>query len=122
MEISQTPFTPSGFTCGSCSSTKITSMTGGASAWTGTAYSAKLAFGTRPLRASTTECSMSAMPMPPIMPPMHLTARCLRVDDAAGPVGADDAPHARFPEIRVYGDFHEHGSERMHGPSLRRGA
>jgi hypothetical protein len=49
-----------------------------------------------------------------------LTARCLRVDDAAGPVGADDAPHARFPKIRVDGDFHEHGSERMHGPSLRR--
>ena len=46
-------------------------MTGGASAWTGTAYSARLAFGTRPLRASTTACSMSAMPMPPIMPPMH---------------------------------------------------
>ena len=32
MAISPTPFTPSGFTCGSCSSTKITSMTGGASA------------------------------------------------------------------------------------------
>jgi hypothetical protein len=23
-------------------------------------------------------------------------------------------PHARFPEIRIDGDFHEHGAERMH--------
>ena len=30
-------------------------MSGGASAWTGAAYSARLAFGTRPLGASTTE-------------------------------------------------------------------
>ena len=46
-------------------------MIGGASAWTGTAYSAKFALGTRPFRASTVECSMSAIPIPPIMPPMH---------------------------------------------------
>ena len=34
-------------------------------------FAGKVAFVTRPLRASTTECSMSAMPMQPIMPPMH---------------------------------------------------
>jgi hypothetical protein len=38
----------------------FTSVTGGVSAWTGTAYSEKVAFGTRPLRVSTTECSVSA--------------------------------------------------------------
>src|SRR6266700_6436113 len=38
----------------------------------------------------------------------------LRVDDATGPVGADNAPHARLPEIWVHGDFHEHGTECMH--------
>ena len=32
---------------------------------------------------------------------------------------ADDAPHARLSEIRVDGDFHEHGPEGMHGESLR---
>src|SRR4051812_14959390 len=41
MAISPTPFTPSGFTCRPCSSTKITPMPGGASACTGPAYSAK---------------------------------------------------------------------------------
>src|SRR6266536_6347830 len=98
--ISPTPFTPSGFTCGSCSSTNVTSMSGGASACTGTAYSAKLALGTRPLRASTTECSINAMPMPP------------------GPVGANDAPHTRFTEVRIDGDFHEYGPEGVHGEAL----
>src|SRR5207302_11007981 len=51
-----------------------------------------------------------------------LTARCLRVDDPAGPISANDAPHARFPEIRIDGDFHEYGAERMHRKPLARTA
>src|SRR2546426_1323023 len=47
-----------------------------------------------------------------------LAARRLRVDDAAGPVGADDAPDARLTEIRIDGDLHEYGAEGMHGEPL----
>jgi hypothetical protein len=47
-----------------------------------------------------------------------LTADHLRVDDAASSVGAHDAPHARLAEIRIHGDFHEHGAEGVHGESL----
>src|SRR3954453_10157860 len=43
-----------------------------------------------------------------------LAAGRLRVDDAAGAVGADKAPHARLPEIRVNRDFHKHRSEGVH--------
>src|SRR5207249_3209884 len=32
---------------------------------------------------------------------------------------ADDASHARLAELRIDGDFHEHGTEGMHGESLR---
>ena len=47
-----------------------------------------------------------------------LAAGRLRIDDAAGAVGADDAPHARLPEIRIDRDFHEHGAEGVHGEAL----
>jgi hypothetical protein len=40
---------------------KITPITGGVSAWTDRIIRQGGAFGTRPLRASTTECSMSAV-------------------------------------------------------------
>jgi hypothetical protein len=41
------------------------------SAETGTRYSARFAFMTRPLRSSHSLRSSSAMPSPPTMPPMH---------------------------------------------------
>src|SRR5947209_12171447 len=47
-----------------------------------------------------------------------LAARRLRVDDASGPVGADDAPYARLTEIRIDRDLHEHGTEGVLGESL----
>src|SRR5438105_8116616 len=47
-----------------------------------------------------------------------LAARRLGIHDAAGPVGADDAPHARLTEIGIDRDFHEHGAEGMHRESL----
>src|SRR3546814_6413704 len=49
-----------------------------------------------------------------------LAAGRLRIDDTADPIGADDAPHARLPEIRVDGNFHEHGPEGVHREPLRR--
>ena len=53
----------------SCSSTKITSMSC-TSAFTGTWYSARLAFMKRPNRWSISVSSCSAMPMPQTTPPM----------------------------------------------------
>jgi hypothetical protein len=56
--------------------------------------------------------------MPPIMPPMPLAARRLRVDDAAGAVGAHDAPHAGFAEVRIDRDFDKYAAEGMHRKAL----
>jgi hypothetical protein len=90
-------------------------MTGGASACTGTAYSAKLAIRHAPVagvhhgvlhqrHADAADHAADA-----------LAAGRLRVDDPAGAVRADDPPHAGLAEIRVDGDFHEHGPKGMHG-------
>ena len=68
MPISPTPFTPSGVTSASGSSTKITSMSW-MSALAGTWYSAKLWFMKRPSRWSISVSSCSAMPMPITTPP-----------------------------------------------------
>src|SRR4029077_18767955 len=51
MPISPTPLIPSAFTCGSCSSIRMASSDG-TSALTGTWYSARFAFITRPERGS----------------------------------------------------------------------
>lgn len=48
-----------------------------------------------------------------------LAARDLRVDDAAGTIGADHAPHARLAEIGIDGNLHEHGAKGVHGKPLR---
>ena len=66
--ISPIPFTPMGFTYGSTSSTKVTSIVP-MSACTGTWYSARSAFMYRPVRASTRVSSSSAIPTPQTMPP-----------------------------------------------------
>jgi hypothetical protein len=47
-----------------------------------------------------------------------LAAGRLRIDDAAGAVGADHPPHARFREVRIDGDLHEHGPEGVHREAL----
>src|SRR4051794_3876407 len=43
-----------------------------------------------------------------------LAAGRLRIDDAAGAVGADHTPHPRLSKIRVDRDFDEHGPEGVH--------
>src|SRR5439155_1303737 len=76
MPISPTPLMPSAFTCGSCSSTVITSS-GGTSAFTGIWYSARLAFMILPDRRSVMASSCSAKDRPRIMPPKTwLRTRC----------------------------------------------
>src|SRR5258707_13175031 len=47
-----------------------------------------------------------------------LATRHLRIDDAARAIGADDAPPARLPEIRIDSHFPEHRTERMHRKAL----
>src|SRR5208283_920993 len=68
--ISQTHLIPSALTCGSFSSTRIASIDV-TSAFTGTWYSARLAFIVRPEFGSMTACSCSAKDTPHIMPPRY---------------------------------------------------
>ena len=120
MAISPTPFTPSGFTCGSCSSSKITSMTGGASAWTGHGVFGKVGVRHPPVAGVDHRMLHQRHADAADHAADALAAGRLRVDDAARPVGADDPPHARLAKIRVDGDLDEHGPESMHGEALGR--
>src|SRR2546426_4352299 len=51
-----------------------------------------------------------------------LAATRFWVDDTASTVRADDAPHARLPEIWIDRNFHDDSAEGMHPESLARGS
>src|SRR6516162_5839196 len=116
--ISPTPLMPSAFTYGSVSSMRMASSDG-TSALTGTWYSARFAFMTRPDRGSSTACSCNANETPQIMP-LILAAHEPRVDDGAGCEGADTARRPDLAELRVHLHLGEDSAVRVHGVGLLR--
>src|SRR5882724_10668160 len=61
-----------------------------------------------------TVCSISAIPMPPTMPPMAWL-RASRGFTTRPPIRADKPAHAHEPEVAIHGHFREYSAERLHG-------